>query len=246
MKNTNIIAMAGSGRRFVNKNFNLIKPLVLFRKKPMIFYAVKSLPFSEKKIFICRNNHFKSFKLNKVFKKYFKNFKFIKLSRKNSGQAISCYQALSRIPPGHIATFGSCDYYYSFNRKKFRNLLEKFDLVIFVTKPDKIMLKNPNQYGWVKKAEKNEVEEINCKKTVSSKPKKDCVIVGSFSFKNKKIFAESFKFMIKRNQKINNEYYMDVVAKNTLLLDYKVGYINVYNYKNFGTPNALKSYEQNN
>ena len=49
--------------------------------------------------------------------------------------------------------------------------------------------------------------------------------------------------MIKKKQKINKEYYMDVVAKNTLLLGYKVGYINVSNYKNFGTPNALKSYE---
>ena len=33
--------------------------------------------------------------------------------------------------------------------------------------------------------------------------------------------------MIKKKQKINKEYYMDVVAKNTLLLGYKVGYINV-------------------
>ena len=45
------------------------------------------------------------------------------------------------------------------------------------------------------------------------------------------------------NNPYNNEYYMDVVAKNALLLGYKVGYINVSNYKNFGTPNALKSYE---
>ena len=49
--------------------------------------------------------------------------------------------------------------------------------------------------------------------------------------------------MIRKKQKIINEYYMDVVAKNALLLGYKVGYINVSNYKNFGTPNALKSYE---
>ena len=45
--------------------------------------------------------------------------------------------------------------------------------------------------------------------------------------------------MIKNKKLI--KYYMDVVAKNTLLLGYKVGYINVSNYKNFGTPNALKS-----
>ncbi len=49
MKNINVIAMAGSGKRFVRKGFKIIKPLILFRKKPIIFYSVKSLPFSKKK-----------------------------------------------------------------------------------------------------------------------------------------------------------------------------------------------------
>ncbi len=243
MKNINVIAMAGSGKRFVNKGFKIIKPLILFRKKPIIFYSVKSLPFSKKKIFICRKIHFKNFELNKVFKKYFKNFKFIQLIKENSGQAVTCYQAVNHIPSDYSVTFGSCDYDYKFNKRKFRNLIKKFDLIVFVTRPDKDMLRNPNQYGWVKKAKENHIEKISCKNKVSSKPKNDFVIIGSFSFKDKKIFIKSFKLTIRKKQKINNEYYMDVVAKNALLLGYKVGYVNVYNYKNFGTPHALKSYK---
>ena len=243
MKNINVIAMAGSGKRFATKGFKTIKPLILFRKKPIILYSVRSLPFSKKKVFICRNTHFKTFKLNKVFKKYFRNFKFIRLFKENSGQAVTCYQAINHIPLGYSVTFGSCDYDYKFNKKKFGNFIKKFDLIVFVTRPDKNMLRNPNQYGWVKKAKENQIEKISCKKKVSLEPKKDFVILGAFSFKNKKVFVKSFKFMIRKKQKINNEYYMDVVAKNALLLGYKVGYINVSNYKNFGTPNALKSYE---
>lgn len=243
MKNINIIAMAGSGKRFAIKGYKTIKPLILFKKKPLIHYAVKSLPYSKKKIFICRRSHFRTFALNKFFKKYFKNFKFIKLFKENSGQATSCYSSVNQIPNGYSATFGSCDYHYNFNKKRFRNLIKKFDLIVFVTKPDKNMLRNPNQYGWVKKINKEQIQKISCKKKVSSNPKNDFVILGSFSFKNKKTFVKSFKLMIRKKQKINNEYYMDIVAKNTLLLGYKVGYINVSNYKNFGTPNTLKSYE---
>ena len=106
-----------------------------------------------------------------------------------------------------------------------------------------MMGKTEMGYNILVEAKKDQIEKISCKRKVSSKPKKDFVILGSFSFKNKKIFIRSFKLMIKKKQKINKEYYMDVVAKNTLLLGYKVGYINVSNYKNFGTPNALKSYE---
>ena len=49
MKNINVIAMAGSGKRFATKGFKTIKPLILFRKKPIILYSVRSLPFSKKK-----------------------------------------------------------------------------------------------------------------------------------------------------------------------------------------------------
>ena len=39
------------------------------------------------------------------------------------------------------------------------------------------------------------------------------------------------------------EYYMDIVAQKTILLKYNVGLIKVSNYKNFGTPQTLSTYE---
>ena len=61
MKNINVIAMAGKGKRFSVEGYKTIKPLILFKKKPIILYSVRSLPFSKKKIFICRNSHYKKF-----------------------------------------------------------------------------------------------------------------------------------------------------------------------------------------
>ena len=51
MKKINVIAMAGSGQRFIDKNYNIPKPLIIIKKKPMFYYATKSLP-STKKIFL--------------------------------------------------------------------------------------------------------------------------------------------------------------------------------------------------
>ena len=52
MKKINVIAMAGSGQRFIDKNYNIPKPLIIIKKKPMFYYETKSLP-SIKNIFIC-------------------------------------------------------------------------------------------------------------------------------------------------------------------------------------------------
>ena len=46
--------------------------------------------------------------------------------------------------------------------------------------------------------------------------------------------------MVKEIDKINNEYYMDTVAKHAILLKYKVKYILVKNFKSYGTPSELK------
>ena len=41
-----------------------------------------------------------------MFKKYFKNFKFIQLIKENSGQAVTCY-TVNHIPSDYSVTFGS-------------------------------------------------------------------------------------------------------------------------------------------
>ena len=43
---------------------------------------------------------------------------------------------------------------------------------------------------------------------------------------------------------INNEYYMDTVAKHALKIGYKVSMIKVDNYKNYGTLEAINRYEK--
>ena len=45
--------------------------------------------------------------------------------------------------------------------------------------------------------------------------------------------------MVNKIDKINNEFYMDTVAKHALLLKYKLKYILVKNFKSYGTPQEL-------
>ena len=54
MRKINVIAMAGSGQRFLDQNYITPKPLIIIKRKPMFYYAAKSLPLSKKIIFICK------------------------------------------------------------------------------------------------------------------------------------------------------------------------------------------------
>ena len=164
--------------------------------------------------------------------------------KKTKGQAISCQIASNNVPANVFVTFGSCDYSYRYNEKKFKYLIKTNDLVVFVNKPVSENLLNPNQYGWVKSNHKSQILKINCKKKVSSKPRNDYIIVGAFSFKNINIFRDSFNSMKRKKEMVKNEYYMDTVAKHAVELGYKVSMIKVINYKNYGTPDLIKQYEK--
>ena len=244
MKCINVIAMAGVGKRFKEKNFINPKPLIEIKKKPMFYYAAKSLPKSNKNIFISnlKLKKYKSFKLN--IKKYFKNSRIIYVKKKTSGQASTCNLATHYLKDNVNVIYSSCDYQYRLKKNKYLKLIQNCDVIIFVHKPTKNNIINYKDYGWIKKGKKNTVLNIECKKKVSERLAEDLVIVGSFAFKNKKIFTNSYKEMVKQKHKINNEYYMDILVKYSKKLNYNVKYQLVKNFKSYGTPKELKNWNK--
>lgn len=239
MKSINIIAMAGIGKRFKEKNFLQPKPLIEIKKKPMFYYAAKSLPKSNQYIFISniKLKNYLSFK--HIIKKHFKNNKIIYVKKKTSGQACTCNLATNYLKNDTNVVYSSCDYEYKFNKKKYYELINNCDVVVFAHKPNKKNIINYKSYGWIKKGKKNFITKIECKNKVSNKLNNDLVIVGSFAFKNKKIFINSYKQMITQKHKVNNEYYMDTLIKYSIKLNYKIKYQLVKNFNSFGTPEEI-------
>ena len=244
MRRINVIAMAGSGQRFVNQSFKTPKPLIIIGNKPMFYYAAKSLPRSKKNIFICNKKIANNNKFKQYLKKFFKKSKVIETKKKTNGQATTCKLASKHLKDDDIITYGSCDFSFNFNTKKFNQLIKLNDLIVFVHKSKIENIENFKEYGWVKKEKNNSIKKINCKNKVSNNPKNDYIITGNFTFKNKKVFHHCYKVMVNKKKKINNEYYMDIVAKCALNLNYKVKYLLVKNHKNYGTPRELLKNEK--
>ena len=86
--------MAGLGKRFLNSDYKLPKPLIKIIKKPMFIQAAKSMPKSTLNIFICNKNLLNKFQIKDVItKEYKKNFKIITVKRTTKGQANTCLLA---------------------------------------------------------------------------------------------------------------------------------------------------------
>ena len=68
------------------------------------------------------------------------------------------------------------------------------------------------------------------------------MIVGSFGFKNKKIFINGIKSLYEKKLRVNNEYYLDMVIKELFKSGLKVYNFIVDDYFSWGTPDELNNY----
>tara|TARA_B100000787_G_scaffold161016_1_gene140491 strand:- start:297 stop:1058 length:762 start_codon:yes stop_codon:yes gene_type:complete len=235
----NIMPMAGLGKRFYESIFNLPKPLIKVKNKPMFVQAAKSMPKPDLNIFICNKNLVKKFRIYEILSKEFSTeFKLITIKKTTKGQASTCLLAKKFLKENDKIFIHSCDSLIKFKSNNLKSYLDQNDGIIFTTKPNKIHLKNIRSYGWVN-LRNNKIYKITCKKKASSFPKKDFVIIGTFGFQNKDTFLKLTNDLIKSKKKINNEYYMDMVFKIAVQKKYKIKNINVKSYYSLGTPEEL-------
>ncbi len=234
--------MAGLGKRFSDNNYNLPKPLILIKNKPMFIQAAKSMPKSKTNIFVCNKKMADQFKIEEILTKEFKNrFILIKIKRKTKGQANTCLLAKKYLKNNDKIFIHSCDSLIEFETNNLKKDLDEYEGIIYTTKANKIHVKNIKSYGWVN-LRKNKIFKISCKQKASSYPKKDLVIIGSFAFKNKKIFLKLIRKLIQSKQKINNEYYLDMVFKVAFENRHKIKNVKVKTYYSWGTPEELTNW----
>ena len=236
--------MAGLGSRFYKSNFILPKPLIKIRNKPMFVQAAKSMPKSELNIFICNENLVKKFKIHQILSKEFsKRFKLITVKKTTTGQATTCLLAKKFLKKNDKILIHSCDSLIKFKSDNLKSDLDHYDGIIFTTKPNKIHLNNIKSYGWVN-LRNSKIHKITCKKKASIFPKQDLVIIGTFCFKNKDVFLKLTNDLINSKQRINNEYYIDMVFKIAIQNKYLIKNIKVKSYHSWGTPKELEKWKK--
>ena len=155
----------------------------------------------------------------------------------------SALEGLDFCIPDKPLTISACDHAVIYNQSEFDNLinLSDFDLIVWTKRIHLPAMHNPEMYGWLKIKEGN-VINVSVKKAFKDS-NLEYIIIGTFTFKNTKIFSNLVSSLTNRKGLVNNEYYIDSLIKDALRLKYKCKFFEVDQFICWGTPNELRTFK---
>ncbi|MDI6721042.1 MAG: nucleotidyltransferase [Candidatus Aenigmarchaeota archaeon] len=241
---TNLVPMAGEGRRFSDAGYSTPKPLITVSGEPMIIQAVRGMPASDDWVFVCRKEHIVKYGVDKILRKEIPECRIVIAGKTTEGQASTCLLAKKYIDMNKPLFIGACDNGMVFDGKKWEALTndESIDAVILTFTRQPNLSRSPLSWGWVE-AVGNTAKRISVKIPVSDDPFNDHAVVGSFWFRSGRIFADAAEEMIRKNIRTNNEFYVDSVLMEIIANGGKVVIFDLEQYIGWGTPADLKEYE---
>lgn len=238
-----LIPLAGRGSRFAKVGYKDPKPLIEVSGKPMIVQAARSLPNSQKQIFVTLAEHLENYPLEQALTHEYPKCDIVKIDEVTEGQAITCSLGLKDADENASLLIAATDNGMIYNQDRYRKLIEdqNVDAIVFSFRHHPSSRTNPQMYGWIK-TDGDAATGVSVKKAISDDPFNDHAIVGTFYFKKVKYFNEALEQLIKKDVRVNGEYYVDSMIGELLTLGYKVKVFEVDDYICWGTPDDYQTF----
>lgn len=241
-----IIPMAGTGDRFVKKEYKDPKPLIEVNKKRIIKYICDMFDANDEIIFICNDTHLKNTNMQSVLKEIVPNSKIHSIPNHKQGPVFTLINAdlNSFINDEEEVIICYCDNPYLWNYADFKKWVDEKDADGCILShtgfhPHRL---SPTFMAHIK--EKNlQVSEIKEKEPYTNDPMNEQASTGTYYFKKGLYIKKYFQALIDQNISYNGEYYVTLVY-NLLIKDK----LNVYCYPTdfvtvFGTPEEVENFE---
>ena len=244
-----LMPMAGEGKRFLTAGYKQHKPLLPVydrrtgENKPMVVCAAEDVPGIDrcnKLIFVDRVFD-KAGGVEEELLSYYPKAQFITIDYLTEGQACTCLLAKEEINNDEQLLIAACDNGLEYDNIGFQKLKQSCDCIVFTHKSDRTV-SNPNAYGWMRVDSEDVITGVSCKRAISDTPEKDNAVVAMFWFKKGSIFVEAAERMIRKNDRVNNEFYVDEVIQHVIELGYRAKVFQVDRYIGWGTPEDYEAY----
>ena len=241
-----VLPMAGKGSRFQEQGYKLPKPLIEVDGKPMIIQAVDCLPETNKKMFICLQEHIDQYNIDKVLSEYYKNTSILGISETTEGQACTCELGINKykINLETPILISACDNGAYYDTEEYMKLVndESVDIIVWTFRNNQTSKVNPNMYAWLDVDANNYIRHVSCKKFIYDDPLKTHAIIGTMYFRKAKYFMDGLNKNYSSDIRTNNEFYVDDVLNQNIKAGLKVKIFEVKNYICWGTPDDYKTY----
>ena len=234
-----VIPMAGRGSRFSDCGYKDPKPLISINNKHMIEGVIDNLTPSCKHrfIFICQKKHIEKYNLTKVLRNKSDGCVVIPIEEYTEGAACTVLLAKEYICNSDPVMIANSDQWIDIDINKYLNLLEKGELDGLIM----TMTANDPKWSFVG-ISNNKVNKVVEKEVIS-----DEATVGIYNFSRGDNFCKAANTMIKKDKRVNGEFYVAPVYNQLINEKYNVGFFNIGGVNNgmygLGTPDDLNYFK---
>jgi dTDP-glucose pyrophosphorylase len=227
-----VIPMAGQGSRFANSGFALPKPLINVAGKPMYRYAVDSLPIhlASKLIFVLIRSEHLDLIVDDIELNYgHYPLSIIILESNTSGQAESVLKCEKEFDLTVSTLVHNCDTYFHAD--------QVWNDLIQSQNDGALMLFKSNESRWsyaLLNEECSKIIDVREKKVIS-----EHASTGTYYFKNTYELLANIKFIISKDIRENNEFYLSSIYRIMLQNQKTILPLWTKRFLCFGTPQDL-------
>ncbi|MFP4656568.1 MAG: NTP transferase domain-containing protein [Candidatus Woesearchaeota archaeon] len=241
---TNLITMAGNGKRFNEEGYQLPKPLIEVDGEPMIYRVIDSLPASEKWIFVVRQEHIEEYNIDKILKNKMPGA-IIETDKDLMGGA-SIFCAEKYLEPDEDVLIAGCDNGVVFNKDRFEELKdEKYGCILWTFTRDPRISDSPELWGYAALARDDKtIEDISVKVPISADPYEDHAVTAIFHIRSAELLYKAIRLMVQKEIKTKGEFYLDNLPIALSQLGEKSIIFDVDLYVGWGTPKELHEFEK--
>ena len=248
-----LIPMAGEGKRFQDAGYKVSKPAIPTydrrsgKKRPMVVCAASDLPGLQKDganiLFLDRDHHKRNGTEEAVLN-CFPKARFLTIDHLTEGQACTCLLAKDWIDNEEELFIAGCDNGMEYDKTAFDIAKQDADVLVFTYRNNEAVLKNPNAYGWVETDGDDRVVRVSVKQQISDDPLKDHAVVASFWYRRGCDFVRTAEEMIKADDRVNREFYVDQAINYAVRAGLRVKVFEVDRYICWGTPKDYEEYQK--
>lgn len=231
-----LIPMAGAGSRFEKAGYTFPKPLIDVNNKPMIQVVVENLNIKANYIYIVQKSHREKYNLDTLLNLITPNCKIIEVAGLTEGAACTALLAKKHINNNKPLFFANSDQFVEWDSNEFMYKMNETNadggIVSFKSTHPKWSFAKTDKQGLV-----TEVAEKN--------PISDIATVGYYYWKQGSDFVKYAEQMIKRDIRVNGEFYVCPVFNQAIEDKKEIRTFNINKMWGLGTPEDLKYYLEN-
>ena len=243
-----VIPMAGMGLRFAKEGYTLTKPLIPVSGRPMVNQATEDLPKAQHHVFVLRQDMPGYAEIAKELEREFPGTVIETIPQVTEGQACTALLGLEALEravsdvQGPI-TFGACDNGALYDEQAFQALVANpdVDVIVWGVRGHANAIRHPQMFGWID-AENGRIRRISVKTPLES-PATDPIVLGTFTFRRAEDFRQVVSRLIKRDGRINGEFYIDSTINDAIESGLRCELFEVDSFLSWGTPNDLRTFE---